>query len=337
MRFDTQPLSGTTADPSVAGVMRSVLLALVPGVLASIWFHGIGVLVNLTLATLSALLCEAFMLNARGRPLRPHLHDLSAPVTAALLALALPPFAPWWLPVLGSAFAIVVAKHLYGGLGANPFNPAMAGYVLLLISFPRDMTLWLSPDATLSANDWLHHLLSGDWQGAQPLDALTSATPLDRIKTGLGLGQTVDEIRAQSLPAHTGTQWIALAYLAGGLWLLWRRIITWHIPAGVLGGIFLAALLPWIADSDGHASPLFHVLHGGSLLGAFFIATDPVTACASPKGRLIFGAGIGLITVLIRGLGGYPDGIAFAVLLMNMTVPLIDHYTRPRAYGEERG
>jgi electron transport complex protein RnfD len=319
--------------------MQRVLLALVPGVLASIWFHGIGVLANLALAATTALLCEAAMLSARSRPLRPHLHDFSALVTAVLLAIALPPFAPWWLPVLGSAFAIVVAKHLYGGLGTNPFNPAMAGYVLLLISFPRDMTLWLAPDAALGAGDWLHHLFTGDWQVERPLDALTSATPLDRIKTGLGLGQTVAEIRTQAPPAHAGTQWIALGFLTGGLWLLWRRIITWHIPAGVLAGIFLAALLPWLGDSDGHASPLFHLGYGASMLGAFFIATDPVTACASPKGRLIFGVGIGLITVLIRNLGGYPDGIAFAVLLMNMAAPLIDHYTRPRAYGEgeERG
>lgn len=323
--------------------MRRVILALIPGAAACLWLFGWGVLVNLVLATATALGAEALMLYLRRRPMGLFLNDGSAVVTALLLGLALPALAPWWLTVLATAFAIVVAKHLYGGLGYNPFNPAMIGYVVALISFPLPMTLWVTPQA--GAELTLVQTLAYQFTGALPdglaIDAFTAATPLDTLKTGLAMSRTLTEIRAATpafgtFGAHAW-EWTGLAFLAGGLWLLHRRVIHWHIPAGMLGGLAVVAALFYVFDSDTYASPVFHLFSGGAMLGAFFIATDPVTASTTHRGRLIYGAGIGALTYVIRTWGGYPDGVAFAVLLMNMAVPAIDHYTQPRVFGEPRG
>jgi len=263
-------------------------------------------------------------------------------VTAVLLALALPPLAPWWVTVTGTAFAIVVAKQLYGGLGYNPFNPAMVGYVVLLISFPREMTVWPAAD-----------VVSGHYAGilesvrivftGQPvvasLDAFTGATPLDLMKTQLGLNQTVAEAWVSPVFGDfggKGWEWLGNGFFIGGLWLLYKRVITWHIPVAVLGSLFLMALVFSAYDPGSYPSPLFHLFSGGAMLGAFFIATDPVSAATTPKGRLVYGAGIGILTYVIRTWGGYPDGIAFAVLLMNMATPTIDYYTQPRVLGQEK-
>jgi electron transport complex protein RnfD len=283
------------------------------------------------------------MLMARGQPLNPFLTDGSAVVTAVLLAFCLPPLTPWWLPAIGTAFALIFAKHLYGGLGYNPFNPAMIGYVLLLISFPREMTTWLPAQEltaqSLDLKESLKLVFAGATTQGIGVDAFSGATPLDYAKTQLGLGQSMEEIRTQSLFGRLGGQgweWLSMWFFLGGIWLLYRRVISWHIPLAMLGSLLAMALLfQWIGPAS-YPSALLHLVSGGTMLGAFFIATDPVTAAATPRGRLLYGAGIGCLTYIIRTWGGYPDGVAFAVLLMNMAVPTIDYYTQPRVFGQNR-
>ena len=324
---------------SVSLLMRRVLYALIPGLAVLTALFGPGVLFNIALACLAALASEALMLAMRGRPLGLFLGDYSALVTAVLLAISLPPLAPWWLTVLGVSFAIVFAKHLYGGLGYNPFNPAMVGYVVLLVSFPREMTLWLPPAGLIEAPVGVLEALRGIFAGAEPgagWDAVSAATPLDDMKTQLGLARTVGEITdgpGWGLLAGRGWEWVNLAFLAGGLWLIYKKVIDWRIPAGMLAALAVMAMVFWGVDPDRHPGPLFHLFSGGAMLGAFFIATDPVTAATTRRGRWIYGAGVGVLVYVIRSWGGYPDGIAFGVLLMNLSAPLIDYYTRPRAFG----
>lgn len=343
MRFATFSSPHLKPPASVGGMMRQVLYALIPGTAALIWLFGWGVLWNVVLCTLTAAGAEAAMLRLRQRPVRLFLSDYSVAVTGVLLGLALPPLAPWWLPVVGTAFAVIFGKHLYGGLGYNPFNPAMVGYVVLLISFPREMTQWSAPasvaDASLGPWASLVFTFTGALPAGVGIDALTAATPLDAVKTGLSLERTLPEIRSGAIWGPVGGKgWAAVnvAFLAGGLYLVARRIIGWQIPAGVLAGIAVPAAIAWLADPSTQPGVLFHLVSGAAMIGAFFIATDPVSAATTPLGRLYYGAGIGLLTWLIRSFAGYPDGIAFAVLLMNMAAPLIDSYTRPRVYGHRR-
>lgn len=327
---------------SVSLVMRRVIYAMIPGMAVSIWFFGWPVLIQLLLASVTAVLAEALVLKLRQRPLKLFLTDYSAVVTALLLALSIPASVPWWVTVIGVLFAIIIAKQLYGGLGYNPFNPAMAGYVVLLISFPKLMTAWPAPMplnsvAALSFGDSLR-LIFGGWQ---PLDAISQATVLDYIKTELGRNHQIGDIIASAphlfgVFAGSAAQWVALAWLLGGLWLIAMRVITWHIPAAVVAGSLLSAALFWLVSPDQYSNPLFHLFAGGMMLCAFFIATDPVSSPTTPRGLLIYGAAIGAVTYIIRVWGGYPDGVAFAVLLLNMLVPLIDHYTRPPVYGNRR-
>jgi electron transport complex protein RnfD len=325
--------------------MRQVLYALIPTVALHVVFFGPGLLVQMVLGVATALLCEAAALRLRGKPLPPFLLDGSAIITAVLLALCLPPLAPWWLVVSGVAFAILLAKHLFGGLGANPFNPAMVGYAVLLVSFPARLLQWLPPNvagmepADLSFVETLTTILTGSPPARFTWDAITSPTPLDALRTDLALGMTMSEAHARALFSTfggKGWEWINLATLAGGAWLLALRIIRWHIPVAMLGALFVCASVMSAADPGAYAGPLFHLTTGASLLGAFFIATDPVSAATSDRGRLIYGAGIGVLTYVIRTWGGYPDGVAFAVLIMNLAVPLIDRYTIPRIYGHAR-
>ena len=320
--------------------MMTVVYALLPGIVVYAWLFGWGVVVNLALTVITAVVTEAVMLKLRQKPLAMFLGDGSVVVTALLLGLALPPLTPWWIPVLGTAFAVVFAKHIYGGLGYNPFNPAMVGYVMLLISFPRELTAWAAPAAEhgLGLGQSLGVVFLGQLPGAMTLDALTAATPLDYLKTQLGLDHRVGEIIAGAperfgMLAGQSWEWINLAFLAGGLWLIYRRIISWHVPVGVLGGLAGMSLIFFIIDPNTYASPVFHVFSGGAVLGAFFIATDPVSGATTVRGRLLFGVGVGVLTFIIRNWGGYPDAIAFAVLLMNMAAPTIDYYTQPRVFG----
>jgi len=314
-------------------VMLLVLLAALPGALVLTWLYGAGTLINLCWASSAALALEAALLKARQRPVRFFLLDGSAVVTAVLLALALPPYAPWWLTLIAVASAIVLGKQLYGGLGQNPFNPAMVGYVVVLISFPVEMTTWPVPHA-VGLVDGLLQIL-----GAQALpDGWSQATALDVLKVNKSL--TVDELWRNPAFGHfggIGSEVVNLAFLAGGLFLLHKRLFSWHAPVGMLGALMLMSLLFWNGSgSDSNGSPLFHLLSGATMLGAFFIVTDPVSSATSPRGRLIFGAGVGVLVYVIRAWGGYPDGVAFGVLLMNLAAPTIDYYTRPRTYGHRK-
>jgi electron transport complex protein RnfD len=331
----TPPLSSTE---SVGGLMLKVLYALVPGTFLMVWFFGVGVLFNVTIAVLSAGAAEAFVLALRKKSFL-LLLDCSAVLTAVLLAVSLPPLTPWWLPLTGALFAIVIAKQLYGGLGYNPFNPAMAAYAALLISFPRSMTAWPLPSgfAAIDLSDSLD-VVFGSLK-PELFDGRTGATPLDMLKTQLRLGKTVAEARASplfSVQAVRAWQCVSIGYLLGGLWLVSRKKIDWRIPVSFLGGLSASALVFYLMNPSRYASPFFHLFAGGSMLGAFFIATDPVTAATTPVGRWVYGAAAGLLVFIIRAFGGFPDGVAFAVLLMNLAAPTIDHYTRPRIYGEQR-
>lgn len=344
MRFNSASSPHHTPANSVNLVMRKVLLAMTPGVAATAYFFGWGIIINMLIASLVALSCEALMLSIRKRPLQPFLTDYSALVTACLLALALPQLAPWWLTTIATAFAIIVAKHLYGGLGFNPFNPAMVGYVVAIISFPKEMTQWVPPimdgNTLLSFTDTLRVILTGSLPLGETWDSITMATPLDTLKTQLGLELSINDIREHSAygpmfgaVGGIGWEWINGLFLAGGLWLAYIRVIDWRIPAGLLAALIILANTFALYDYSSFTPPTFHLFSGGIMLGAFFIATDPVTASTTPKGRWLFGAGIGIFIFIIRTWGGYPDGIAFAVLLMNMTAPLLDYYTMPRAFG----
>ena len=324
---------------TVAQVMQHVLLALIPGIAVMLWWFGWGVITNLVLACVFALLFETLMLSLRKRPIPPFLSDYSAVLTACLLALALPPYSPWWLIAVGMLFAIVIAKHLYGGLGYNPFNPAMIGYAALLVSFPLDMTIWPTATGGFGVLDFSTTLLKVSGFGVSNWDAYTHATALDSMKMGLNLHQTPQQLMQGNnvgLIGSQGWEWVNLAYLVGGIWMLYKRVITWHIPVAMLMGLLVLASLFGFSSPTHYPTPLFHLLSGATMLGAFFIATDPVTASTTPLGKLVFGFSIGALVYVIRTWGGYPDAVAFAVIVMNMAVPLIDSYTQPRVYGRKR-
>lgn len=338
----TSPHAQTTRG--VDKIMRHVIYAFMPGTAIYVWYFGWGVLVNMAIAITAALVTEAAMLRIRRRPVLPFLLDASATVTAISITLTLPPLCPWWIPAVGAAFAIVVVKQLYGGLGYNPFNPAMAGYAMLLIAFPVQMTRWnptldlASHVLTFSQNIAFSFL--GKLPHGVSLDALTMATPLDYLRIHIGLGQHVNTIRTSSpifgMFGGHHMELVTGAFMLGGLWMLYQKIISWHIPAAMLGTLTTLALIFWLYAPQHYAPPMFHLFAGATMLGAFFIATDPITACTTPKGRLWYGAGCGALTYIIRNWGGYPDGVAFAVLLMNMAVPTIDYYSRPRVFGQRR-
>lgn len=335
---------------STAQIMRLVALACLPGIALQAVFFGYGVLVQLVLAIVTALCSEAFILALRNKPVLQRLRDNSALLTAVLLAIAIPPYAPWWLVVIGTAFAIIMVKQLYGGLGHNLFNPAMAAYVLLLIAFPVQMTQWLPP-VSLQAIEltpldaicavFNQYSCSGFslTQLQTSVDGMTMATPLDTLRTELNRGFTLDETLKSPVFyafAGSGWLWLNLAYLLGGIFLIQQKVISWRIPVAVIASLFVLSAIASLAAPDSIAGPLFHLFSGGTMFAAFFIATDPVSASTTDKGRLVFGALIGSLVFLIRNFGGYPDAYAFAILLANMAVPLIDYYTRPRTYGHRK-
>ena len=342
-KTDTSPLGGAS---NIAGVMRQVLYALVPGMAAMTYFYGWGILINIVFSIMVALTFEAISLWLRKRPIKVFLTDYSAIVTACLFALSIPPLAPWWIIVIGLFFAIVIAKHLYGGLGYNPFNPAMVGFAVLIISFPLEMGQWIRPQFSDGHLPTLLESLTVVFSGLNEVfntsqwDAMTMATPLDDVKTELRSGIYFSEILQTSdygLVSGRAWEWTSIAFLLGGLWLLFKGIINWRIPTSLL--IVLAAIafiVGWI-EPDMHQSSLFHIFSGATMLGAFFIATDPVSACTTPRGQLIYGASIGFFIYIIRTWGNYPDAIAFSVLIMNMSVPMIDYFTQTRVFGAKSG
>ena len=326
-------------------IMLWVLGATLPGVAVMTWLFGVGTLINIVLASVFALLSEALILKLRKRPVGFFLSDGSALVTAWLLALALPPYVPWWVVLVATAVAIIFGKQLYGGLGQNPFNPAMIGYAVVLISFPVEMTTWpiargAGALADISAAlPSINEALQRVFGSGQPIDAWAVATPLDILKNNKAL--TMPELDAArpvfGAFGDFGWEWVNLAYLVGGLVLIYKRVISWHAPAGMLGALFVMSLLFWGGSgSDSNGSPLFHLFSGAAMFGAFFIVTDPVSGATSKLGRIVFGAGVGILVYVIRAWGGYPDAVAFGVLLMNLAAPTIDYYTTPRTYGHSK-
>jgi electron transport complex protein RnfD len=338
MSNDQQPVQPPRPTQQL---MRWVLLGCLPAIMTHLFYFGRGILLQLLIAGGSALLFEAAILSLRGRPLRQSLADGSALLSGVLLALALPPLAPWWLAVVGALFTIVIAKQLYGGLGHNLFNPAMVGYVVLLVTFPGPMGSWppLRPYTealpTLSATAAIIFQTTTASSEADS-DAVTQATPLDRLKNQQR--QVVAEPQSLSSPDQQPLDraWIALniSFLLGGVLLLSQRIIQWHLPGSLLASLLLSAMLGYWLTPLASGSPLLHLFSGSTMFGAFFIATDPVTAPTTLRGRLLFGALIGVLVYFIRRFGDYPDGLAFAVLLANLLVPLLDRTTQPRIYGQ---
>ncbi|CAI8397480.1 MAG: RnfABCDGE type electron transport complex subunit D [Gammaproteobacteria bacterium] len=315
-------------------LMAWVLLATLPGLAVQSYFYGYGTLINLVWASGLALGLEALVLGLRRRPIMIFLTDGSALVTAFLIALALPPFSPWWLTLIAVLFSIVFAKHLYGGLGNNPFNPAMVGYAICLIAFPVSMTQWPAIEQTLSFGQqwqwfWMESIDGG-------IDAWTGATALDLMRHTNGL--TLNEVALDNPQLGLSlsvSMWVNLAYLAGGIGLLAINAFTWHAPIAMLASLGFCAGLFHMGEPDLYPSASQHLLTGATMFSAFFIVTDPVSGATSRKGKVVFGIGVGILVFIIRTFGSYPDAFAFAILLMNLSAPLIDTYTRPKAYGHK--
>lgn len=316
-------------------MMREVLIALVPGILMMALLYGSAVLLQIALGAIGAVAGEAVALALRSRPIPDTLKDYSAILTGTLLALSIPPLAPWWMVMLGALLGVLIGKQVYGGLGQNPFNPAMVGFALLMLAFPRWMTLWPGmrfelPTGALSLDQTLTALFGGD---ASIADAVTRATPLNLIQESLK--HPAGNVMKDSPPLWG---WILVngAYLCGGIWLAIRKTLDVRIPLGYLGAMILGVLLIDGFSAPGTASVWPTLFLGSTMLGAFFIATDPVSAASTPKGRWFYAAGIGLWVILIRRFGGYPDGLAFAVLVMNFAAPTLDRMSRPKPLGRSR-
>ena len=330
---------------SVRKTMFLVLLALTPATAFNLYLFGWPAILLFTVTVGTCVVVEAACLSLAGKTVVATLADCSAILTGWLLAMSLPPWAPWWIGVLAAIFAIALAKHAFGGLGQNVFNPAMVGRTVMLISFPVAMTVWVAPHPLFSAGaPGLLEAFAITFGGNMP-DAMSAASALGYIKTELSRGIPVTQSMGQipdlmdmALGYRAGSmgETSALLILAGGLFLMAKRIISWHIPASMMGSLFLIAALFHAIDPASFTSGTFHVMSGATFLGAFFIATDYVTSPVSKAGQLIFGIGVGLLTWSIRNFAGYPEGMAFAVLLMNSLTPIIDQYTRPRAFGRSR-
>lgn len=342
MEFERRVAPFKAPSTDVASVMRHVLYALIPAAIAYVWYFGPGFIFNLIVASVFCIAGEAVMLRLRNRPVETTIADYSALVTATLLAFAMPALTPWWVTATAALFAVVVAKHLYGGLGYNLFNPAMVGYVVALVAFPMDMNLWTAPRMGdldyqfLTFAETARFTITGSFPDSLSFDAVSRATPLDVVKAGLNNMQTFDELRVYPMMGDfggRGWEWIGNFTAIGGAWLLVKKIIRWQIPLGVLAGLLIPSSLMYFLVPSISPSPGFHLFSGGAILCAFFIATDPVSAATSDRGRLVYGFGIGFLIYAIREWGSYADGVAFAVLLMNMAVPAIDYLTKPHIVG----
>ena len=339
-QFNTQTAPHIPNKNSVTMVMLHVLIALIPAIIAYVFYFGLGILIQITLAILFALGFEIISLKLLNKPIQVFLKDGTAFVTALLFALCVSPVAPWWISLIGMFFAIVVAKHLYGGLGQNIFNPAMVGFAVVLISFPQAMSVWLAPNSIatldLSFLDTIKVIFLN--QVPASYDSMTQATPLDSIKTGLSQGMAISEVKTSAIFGDfggIGWEWIANLYFIGGIYLIYKRIITWRVPVAVIITTLLFSLPFYLYNPGQFISPLSHLFSGGLMLAAFFIATDPTSGCSSHKGQFYFGAGVAIMTVLVREFGNFPDGVVFGILLMNMSAPLIDRLTIPKAFGSK--
>ncbi len=314
------------AEDSVEKLMYGVVIALLPALAVSFFVFGLGAVTVTLVAVASAVIFE-FLISKYMLGRQPGILDGSAVITGILLAFNVPSNLPWWAVIIGSFVAIGIGKMAFGGLGNNPFNPALVGRVFLLISFPVQMTSWPVP-----------------FEGRLSLyDATTGATPLGIIKEGVSNGVPVAELM-QKVPNYFHLligglggsigEISGIALILGFIYLLWKKIVTWHTPVAMLGTIFLITGALWLINPQKYADPVFHLLTGGVLLGAFFMATDYVTSPMTYRGMLIFGIGIGVITVIIRVFGSYPEGVSFAILIMNGFVPLMNKYIKPKRFGK---
>lgn len=341
----------THSSNLTANFMLWVIAAMLPALLVQWYFFGYGVLIQIAVAVGLAIGIEIGVAKLRRKPTAFYLADMSGILTALILAMSIPPYSPYWLTLIGIAAALLLAKHVYGGLGQNLFNPAMIGYALLLVSFPLQMTAWSPPLDLLSEPPTFADSFSLIFTGVttdgfsihqliSSIDGITSATVLDGAKTTLAKNDFAEAHRlADLLYQHVllgGWGQLNLAFLLGGILLIYKRIIHWQIPAAILSTFAILSGMTDIFTHSAWTMPL-QLFSGAMMFGAFFIATDPVSASITPKGKLIFGALVGLLVYLIRYFGNYPDGVAFAVLLANICVPLIDHYTQPRLYGTKLG
>ena len=307
---------------SIPKIMYSVIIALMPASLAGIYFFGLNALKVMAISVGISIICEAVSQKMMGKKIT--VNDGSAALTGILLAFNLPPTSPWWMVTIGAVVAIILGKQVYGGLGYNPFNPALVGRVFLLISFPVQMTSWAMPSPMF----------------LNKMDAVTRATPLGEMKLQLLLTGRVPEFSSSDLfdffIGNVGGslgEVSMIALLIGAAYLLYRGYIGWLIPLSFIGSVMIISGIFWLIDPTRFLSPIFHLCTGGLILGAFFMATDLVTTPLTRKGMLIFGLGCGLVTITIRLFGGYPEGVSFSILFMNAATPLIDRFTKPKIFG----
>ncbi|QIQ41724.1 MAG: RnfABCDGE type electron transport complex subunit D [Buchnera aphidicola (Microlophium carnosum)] len=339
---------------SVRKIMFLVIMACIPGIFVKYYFFGSGTLIQILFSILTALLLETIILKMRFKKLKTNLQDNSTILTSVLFGVSVPSLLPWWIVIIGLFFSIVVTKHLYGGLGQNIFNPAMVGYAVLLISFPIYMNNWHERDFSISFFDdfkkstytiFLKHdayMIDGtssvDNTNFKIIpDAFTEATPLDnfKIKSHLKDNFLSKEyiLKNKKNTIQNSWKYINISFFLGGVFLLFIRIICWRIPISFLTTLGVLSMITYFFSQELFMSPLVHFFSGGTMICAFFIATDPVTTSCTNIGKIIFGIIIGVLVWIIRNYSDYPDAIAFSVLFANMTVPFIDHYTKTSGYG----
>jgi electron transport complex protein RnfD len=310
------------SDDTTSKIMYRVVYAMIPALAWSVFVFGLDAL-RVTLIAVAACLAFEYLIQKYLMKVKPSVTDGSALITGILMAFNVPANIPWWIIVIGSLAAVGIGKLSFGGLGSNIFNPALVGRVFLLISFPVQMTSW--PVNSRSG-----------------IDAVTSATPLGIIKEGITNGTPISEISA-NLPSAMDMLFgniggslgeiSALMLILGGIYMLWKKVITWHVPVSVIGSVALISAIFWMIDPEMYINPVYHILTGGLMLGAIYMATDMVTSPMTSKGQFIYGIGIGLITISIRLFGAYPEGISFAILIMNAFTPLINYYVKPKRFG----
>lgn len=309
-------VSGTPhvrSKDSIQGIMRDVLIALLPATVVGIYYFGINALITVVISVVSAVFFEYLYQKITKKPVT--ITDLSAAVTGLLLAMNMPASSPWWMPIVGAAFSIIIAKQLFGGLGQNFINPALAGRAFLLASYPTEMTSWADPKGLI--------------------DAATYATPLAQLKAG-----TITPGNADIMDALLGNiggcigETCAIALILGGIYLIYKKVISWRIPVVYIATV--AVLTGIIGRSNGRF-PVYEIFTGGLMLGAFFMATDYASSPVTAKGQIIMALGCGILTSLIRIFGGYPEGVSYSILIMNLCVPLIDRFTKPKVFGVEGG
>ncbi len=312
MKMDKFIVSGTPhvrSKDSIQGIMRDVLIGLTPAALMGIYVFGLNALVIMVLSIASAMFFEYLYQKLMKKPIT--VTDLSAAVTGLLLAMNMPASAPYWMPIVGSAFAIIIAKQLFGGLGQNFINPALAARAFLLASYPTAMTTWSAPTG---------------------VDAVTVATPLALLKAG----EITTATSGDMMNALVGTvggcigETSAIALIIGGVYLIVRHVISWRIPVVYIATVFILTAL---IGRNGVRIPQYEIFVGGLMLGAFFMATDYASSPVTPLGQIIMALGCGLLTTLIRIFGGYPEGVSYSILIMNLCVPLIDRFTEPKIFG----